>query len=89
MSINGPEYLGDGVYGYYSNGALRLYTDNGVEQANEIFIDGDVLTSMFKYIERCLYVKINVSDAAQKNNESGGTCGKKEPCQEAVQISLF
>jgi hypothetical protein len=52
MSSNGPEYLGDGVYGDYSNGDLRLYTDNGVEQANEIFINGDVLTCMFKYIER-------------------------------------
>ena len=70
---NEPVYLGDGVYGDYSTGDLRLYTDNGVEQANEIFINGDVLSSMLKYVERCLFVKINISAAAQKNKESGGT----------------
>ena len=70
MSNNGPVYLGDGVYGDYSNGDLRLYTDNGVEQTNEIFINGDVLMCIFKYVERCLSLKISIAE--QKEEESGG-----------------
>ena len=67
------EYLGDSVYGDYSTGDLRLYTDNGEGPTNEIIINGDVLTAFFKHIERCLCVKINVRAAAQEKEESGGT----------------
>ena len=54
------EYLGDSVYGDYSTGELRLYTDNGEGPKNEIIIDSDTLVSMFKFIERVMDVKITV-----------------------------
>ena len=61
--INITDYLGDSVYGDYSTGELRLYTDNGEGPTNEIIIDGDTLTSLFKFIERSLSVKITVKPA--------------------------
>jgi hypothetical protein len=54
------EYLGDGAYADYSTGDLRLFTTNGLEEENEIFLDGDCLTALFKYVERCLKVKITI-----------------------------
>lgn len=53
-------YLGDSVYGDYSTGDLRLFTDNGEGPQNEIVIDGCTLTNLFKFIEKELLVKITV-----------------------------
>lgn len=63
------DYLGDSVYGDYSTGELRLYTDNGEGPTNEIVIDGDTLTSLFKFVERALSVKISVKPAAPDTKE--------------------
>ena len=57
---NKVEYLGDGVYGDYTSGVMRLYTSNGIEEKNDIFLDGDVIVSFFKFIEKSLDVKITV-----------------------------
>ena len=59
-------YLGDSVYGDYSTGDLRIFTDNGETQANEIIINGDTLVNLFKYIEKSLSVKITVSNPDNK-----------------------
>jgi hypothetical protein len=69
MSEGKVEYLGDSVYGDYSTGDLRLYTDNGEGASNEIILNGDVLTSLFKFVERSLVVKITVKPDAQKTGE--------------------
>lgn len=69
MNARTTDYLGDSVYGDYSTGDLRLYTDNGLGAENEIFIDSDTLTNMFSFIERCLNVKITVKPAEEKNEE--------------------
>ena len=60
------DYLGDSVYGDYSTGELRLYTDNGEGPSNEIIICGDTLTCLFKFIERALAIKISMKPAAQE-----------------------
>lgn len=54
------KYLGDSVYGDYSTGELRLYTDNGEGDKNEIIINADTLTNLFHFIECALSVKISV-----------------------------
>ncbi len=58
--MNGPCYLGDSVYGDYSTGDLRLYTDNGCGAKNNIVINGEVLTALLKYIEKSLDITIIV-----------------------------
>lgn len=55
-----PTYLGDSVYADYSSGQLQIYTNNGEGDNNEIFIDSDVLTNLFKYVETSLAVKITI-----------------------------
>jgi hypothetical protein len=60
MSDEKTEYLGDGVYADYSTGDLWLYANDAENPTDSICINSDVLTSLLKYVEKSLAVKITV-----------------------------
>lgn len=46
------DYLGDGVYVGVERGMLALYTSNGREKTNTIYLEPEVLAALLRYIER-------------------------------------
>jgi hypothetical protein len=58
------EYLGDGAYADYSTGVLWLHANSHDNPTDKICIDGDVLVSLFKFIEKSMAVKITVKPAS-------------------------
>lgn len=43
------EYLGDAVYAEYEAGELRLWTTNGIEVTNEIFLEPEVFAALLQF----------------------------------------
>jgi len=43
-------YLGDSVYIEFTNGVLKLTTENGGDPSNTIYLDFDVYAEMMHYI---------------------------------------
>lgn len=48
---NFKDYLGDGVYADYDGFAIVLTTENGIENANTIYLEPHVLTALNRYVE--------------------------------------
>ncbi len=50
------EYLGDGVYGQYdepsTRGMIRLYTSDGINVGDEIFLEPEVARSLLGFMRR-------------------------------------
>jgi len=52
-------YLGDGAYVEFTGYNFRLYTSNGIEETNEIFLEVDHFVALKDFIHR---VTANQSD---------------------------
>ena len=50
--MSNKEYLGDSVYVEIENGMLRLSTNNGLGDSNEIYLEGPVYKALIKYVTR-------------------------------------
>lgn len=46
------EYLGDGAYVEFNGESFRLYTSNGIEQTNSIFLGKRELKNLQEFAER-------------------------------------
>ena len=44
-------YLGDGAYAEYDGFQMRIYTSNGVEETNEVFLGADELEALIEFIK--------------------------------------
>jgi hypothetical protein len=47
-----PVYLGDGVYAYFDGYHIVIYTHNGIEKTNEIFMDDTVVEALEALIKK-------------------------------------
>jgi hypothetical protein len=86
------DYLGDCVYGDYSDGELRLYIDNGADggwPANEIYINSDTLANLFKFVERALSVKITVKPFVSGTNAEDSHPVTDNKDKQKVEIDPF
>jgi hypothetical protein len=51
-SLDHKEYIGDGVYaGIRGDGVSTLYTDDGIEINNVIYLDDSVQLSLYRYLQ--------------------------------------
>lgn len=47
------EYLGDGLYVEIVSGQMvRLFTNDGLRDTNEVFLEPEVLTNFLKYVDK-------------------------------------
>lgn len=46
-----PIYLGDGLYASYDGYQIRLYTERGIDNVHEVFLDGHTLAAFEKFVE--------------------------------------
>jgi hypothetical protein len=46
------QYLGDGVYADFDGYAVRLYTSDGIEKTNTIYLEPEVYLAFVKFIKR-------------------------------------
>lgn len=53
-------YLGDGLYASDDGYQLCLSASNGIETHDEVYLDGDVLVSLFRYLEEKRNISITV-----------------------------
>jgi hypothetical protein len=74
MSKSEPKYIGASVWADYSSGILKLFTSDSVREEfeiiDEIFLDSDTLTNLFKYIENVLQIKINIKPTDKGNGDT-------------------
>ncbi len=57
--MDNATYLGDGVYIKTHQGQLLLYTANGIEVTNKIYLEPEVAELLVNYINKILNVKTN------------------------------
>jgi hypothetical protein len=50
--MENKDYLGDGVYVGIERGMIALYTSNGRETTNMIYLEPEVLGAFLRYLER-------------------------------------
>jgi hypothetical protein len=86
------EYLGDGVYGEYLDGELRLYLGDDTDgdwPANEIYINSNTLANLFKFVERVSSVKITVEQAVSGTNAEDSHTVTDNKDKQKVKIVPF
>ncbi len=50
-------YLGDGAYVEYTKGGeFMLYTSNGIQITNTIYLEPAVMESLYKFFKKCIEV---------------------------------
>ena len=49
--MNNKRYLGDSVYASQDNGSLVLTTENGYGPSNTIYLEMEVLSALFDYLQ--------------------------------------
>ncbi len=54
MTENKPVHLGDGVYAVFEPGpgVLELYTSDGIEKSESLFLDEEQVENLLEYIEQ-------------------------------------
>lgn len=45
-------YLGDGLYAEFQVFGVRVYASNGIEETNEIYLEGSILKALVEFFER-------------------------------------
>jgi len=56
------EYLGDGAYVEYDGFQVRLYTSNGIEVTNEVYLEPAVLSHFLAWIAKLQeYIRVQKS----------------------------
>lgn len=51
MTVPKKIYLGDAVYAAFDGAGITLTTEDGVRVSNEIYLEPDVVKSLFDYVE--------------------------------------
>lgn len=46
------DYIGDGVYAHFDGYQIRLFSSNGIEILEQVFLDPGTLSSFYNYVER-------------------------------------
>jgi len=46
-----PAYLGDGAYVRVENGMVCLYTSNGIEETNKVYLELEVLRRFLEWLK--------------------------------------
>jgi hypothetical protein len=49
----GTRYIGDGVYASFDGYSIWIWTDNGVEQSQQIALEPSVLAHLNKFAKDC------------------------------------
>lgn len=45
-------YLGDGAYCEYTGYGVRIYTSNGIEERDQVFLERNELLNLIEFIKR-------------------------------------
>lgn len=53
-------YLGDAVYASFSSGQILIFTSNGMEHSDPIYMEPETLGALFKYATECLAPNLEV-----------------------------
>lgn len=48
-----PFYIGDGAYVTFDGFQIRLFTSNGINETNEVFLEPSTAINLQKYIDLC------------------------------------
>lgn len=52
-------YLGDGVYAQNDGFGIILTTENGICATNTIYLEPDLITKLYDYIQKCANETMN------------------------------
>lgn len=62
-------YLGDGVYASFDGFMIRLFTNNGLRDLNEIYLEDTVLEALFGFVRRIYGVNIEITKKEKESEE--------------------
>ena len=52
MQKENDTYLGDGLYAAFDGWQIELYSSNGQEKTNQVYLEPEVLVAFWKYVKK-------------------------------------